>query len=242
MDRRTINIPEKDIDKIKLPPDGNNVIIEITERSKDKKTIGGVLVGFNEDVVYAEGLGSHAADVAESWGTVFKAPEELYYRERLYSSMPWKTEIEIKEGDTVWFSYYESVNCDVMLCGDRTFYVIPYQNLYVAKRDNEIITLNGYCLCEPIPDINDSPYAIDTREYKKDRVIIRYKGGPNDAYQPNDVTYGTYNNDDIEIEVGDEVLLRHNCPLVFLERLQGIATFSKEPYYVVQRRRMEMVL
>ena len=243
MERRIIRRKESEIDSMKLPPNGNMVIIEITERSKDKVTKGGIYVGFNEDVIYAEGDGSHAADVAEVWGVVHRAPASLYYKEKDNNSMPWETTVQIQEGDMVWFDYFESVNCDVLLYGDRVFYVIPYRDLYVAKRGKEIIPLNGYCLCEPIEVEHKSKFAVNIGDkYRHDRVVVRYLAEPNKRYQPNDAIYGTYNNDDIGLVEGDIVLLRQRCPLILLERLDTIATFSEQPYFVIQRRNMQIVV
>jgi len=243
MERRTTKIKKTDLDGMTIPYGSNDVIIKITERSKDKRTKGGIYVGYNEDAVYAEGEESHAADVAEVWGEVFRRPKKLFYSKGDSDSMPWDTDIEIQEGDAVWFDYYESVNCDVLECGDDVFYVIPYRDLYVVRRGDKIIPLNGYCLCEPIEVTHDSELAINIgAKYRTDKAIVRHRGTPNKRYQPTDAIVGTYNNDDIGVSEGDTVLLRHNFTPYFLERLESIATFSEQPYYVIQRRHMQIVL
>ena len=241
MDRRIIKVTDKDISNWRIPSDSNNVIIEITERTKDKITKGGVYVGHNEDVIYAEGEGSHEADVAEVWGTVAVVPDKLFFDKKYNDAMPWDTDMEVRVGDMVWFDYLASVNCDVLQTAGRTFYVIHYEDLYVAKRAGEIIPLNGYCLCEKIKRPKQGDFDI-TDKYYGDRVKVTYKGKPNRAYRHNDNIYGTYNNDDIGITEGSVVLLRRNFTPYRLERLEGISTFSDTPYYVIQRRNMQMVL
>lgn len=243
MDRKIINIKEEDIGNWNIPIPSNGVIVEITERSIDKVTKGGIYIGHHEDVVFAEGEGSHEADVAEVWGTLVAQPEELYYNKSYTDYMPWETAIETKPGDTVWFEYMASVNCDVLVWGKRRFYVLKYSDLYVAKRGEEIIPLNGFCLCEPIKEFHDSKLAEGvTDRYRTDVAIVRHIGRPNDNYLPTDNLYGTYFNDKIDVQEGDEVILRRGYPLSLLERLDGIATFSDQPYYVIQRRFMEMVI
>lgn len=242
MDRRIIKIKESDISQWSIACDVNKVIIEITERSKDKKTKGGIILGYNEDLVYAEGDGSHEADVAEVWGIVRAVPDKLHYDGKR-QDMPWETEIEIKPADMVWFDYFASVNCDVLVSDERAFYVINYCDLYVAKRGEEIIPLNGYCLCEPIKVKHESKYAVNIGEkYVHDRVKIAHLATPNKRYQDNDAVYGTYNSDIIDVKVGDEILLRHNYKPYVIERLEETATFSDDPLYVIQRRRMELKL
>ncbi len=240
--RSIIKIKESDIGQWKLPPDGQQVIIEITERTEDKKTKGGLMVGHNADDVYAEGDSSHKADVAEVWGTIMAVPTDLHYhRSRL--DTPWDTDVEVQIGDTVWFDYFGSVNCTVLMAGERMFYMISYYDLYVAKRGDTIIPLNGYCLCEPLEVDNPSKFAINIGDdHRKDRTRVKYLGKPNKSYLKNDRDYGTYNNDKIDVKSGDIVILRKDCPLYYLERVDMIATFSDSPYYVIQRRRFEMVV
>ncbi len=151
--------------------------------------------------------------------------------------------MQLQVGDTVWFEYLASVNCEVLLCGNRRFYIIDYRDLYVAKRGDKVIPLNGYCLCEPIKEEYESEFAKGvTDKFRTDRTVVRYLARPNDGYLPNDAVYGTYYSDNIDVKEGDVVSLRHNFPLYLLERLDMIATFSDEPYYVVQRRYMEIVI
>lgn len=242
MDRRIIKIPHYHIGNWQIPSNSNNVIVEITERSEDKITEGGIHVGFNPDVVYAEGDDSHEADVAESWGIVVGLPNKLYFNRKDTASMPWETEIEVRIGDTVWFSYFASVNCDVLVCGERRFFVISYRDLYAAKRDGEIIPLNGRCLCELIKVDYDSKLAEGVVEhYEKNKVRVKYLGAPNKNYFSG-INRRTYHNDLIDVKEGDVVLLRKGYQVSRLERLDAISTFSEKNYVVVQRRIMEMVL
>jgi hypothetical protein len=242
MDRSKTKIPKTHIGNWRIPSESNIVIIEITEATKDKVTKSGIHIGFSDDVVYAEGDESHEADVAEVWGYVAGLPSKLYFNRKDVTSMPWDTEMELRIGDMVWFNYFASVNCDELVCGDRRFYAISYQDLYVAKRKDEIIPLNGYCLCEPVRIDYESDLAEGVVEhYEKNKVVVRHLGQPNKRY----FTGGgrqTYHNDIIDVKEGDTVLLRKNYPLNKIERLDAISTFSDKTYYAIQRRFMEIVL
>ena len=242
MDRRITRIKDEDIGKWRITPNSNNVIIEITERSEDKTTKGGIYVGYNKDVVYGEGDGSHEADVAEVWGIVMATPPSLYYNPKNSNQgMPWETSIEIKEGDMVWFDYFASVNCDVLKSKDRMFYVINYSDIYVGKRGDRVIPLNGYCLCVPVEKEVESELARGIGdEHEKGKVKVVCLGRPNDHY-PSYQHEPTYYSDRINIREGDVVLLRRNYKPYLLERMGEISTFGQE-VYVVQRRFMEMVV
>ena len=243
MQRNIININPEDIGRWEIPSNCNHVIVEITEATKDKRTKGGIYLGFDDDVTHAEGDRSHEAEVAEVWGYVAAVPRGLYFDKRDPLSMPWDTEVEVQVGDKVWFNYFASVNCNVMVCGDRRFFVIPYNELTVAKRGERIITLNGYCLCEAIRKDYSNDLAKGVVEhYEKDKVVIRHLGRPNKAYFSGSVDMKTYHSDNIDVQEGDTVLLRKGLPLVKLENLDIIATFSDKPLYVIQRRYMNMVL
>jgi len=99
-------------------------------------------------------------------------PRRLHYdRTDPHNSMKWKTEVEIEEGDEVFFDYQASVvalgrlanpvlreaeaemNERHFTIGKRLFIGLQYSDLYAAKRGDSIIPLNGHIMVQPIPDI-----------------------------------------------------------------------------------------
>jgi len=122
-------------------------LVKTKKSNEGAETKSGILIGFNVNTNYAEGPGSHVADLAVITGEVVAVCDNIYFdREDVNDSMLWHTEIEVKVGDKVWFDYLESLNCTEILVDDDCYRVLPYQYLWVAKRGDKIIPLNGYCL------------------------------------------------------------------------------------------------
>jgi hypothetical protein len=101
-----------------------------------------------------------------------------------------------------------------------------------------VIPLNGYVIIEPIYKTNDSPLAVEKKgELDKTRGIVRFAGKPNRAY----INKGYVDFQDLR--EGDLVLFNPGTPMVPLERQKYNARFMGENlFYVVQRRRVAMVL
>jgi len=226
----------------------NHVLIEMTYKSEGLRSKGNLIVGFDVDAEYDDEKTSHAADLAEIWGIVAKLPEMLYYKKDDSHSMPWDCDMELCVGDQVFFNAIESKNAVEILCEDKNLRIIPYQDLYVAKRKRwlskfgnrwteDVIMLNGYVLCSPFYTYNDSPLAIKTEVEDKTRGIVRFVGKPNREYQnPN---YADFK----ELKDGDLVLFNPGSPVFRLERMSTLARFDGDKIYnVVQRRRIALIL
>ena len=102
--RTLAELPKSLLKRMRLANNNNLVLVKVPT-NEGRTTEAGVIVGFNNDVQYAEGSGSHMADMAEVHGTVVKAPDKLYYSKDDPYSMSWKTEMMLKEGDEVWFNF-----------------------------------------------------------------------------------------------------------------------------------------
>lgn len=215
----------------------NHVLVKTARTNEGKSTDSGLLVGFNPHVNYAEGEGSHVADLAVVTGEVVKICDNLYYNaDDLNDSMLWKTDIEVDVGDEVLFDYLESLNCTMIEVGEDVYRIFPYQALWVARRNDELIPLNGYCLVAPLKREKLSDLDISD-EYDLTRGVVRYLGKPNAAY------IAAQDNDDVDVSVGDIVTFswRYVRHPVFLERQKWMAQFSDEPLLRVQRRDFAMV-
>jgi len=245
-----IELTRKELDEGILSNKCNHVIVEIPYSTEGAKTKGGIIVGFNKDILYAEGDDAHNADLQEVWGIVYKCPEKLYYDEKDSESMPWETEMELWWGDRVWFGLIESANAQEILCEGKTYKILPYQDLYVAKRSfpgaeihhpnyfggtdpyYEVIPLNGYVLCQTtnLKKMSDLD-VISEDKIDKSRAIVRFVGTPNKRYK-------TKGYSDIEdLQPGDEVMLEARTPLLFLERKKYMASFAGDNLYIILPRR-----
>jgi len=164
---------------------------------------------------------------ASVYGVVEQMPEKIIYKlsksgEAKGNSMQWDTDLEVEVGDTVWFSftevmynlgvdfdkgnkmddkkYFREDNGDIVMCVD-------YSQCFVAKRGDEIICLNGYCLIEPILEYSDSVLE-DWKEpvQSKNFGYVRCKGKPVREYESKTWV-------DADVEVGDLVMISRGWAL-----------------------------
>jgi len=235
-------------------------MVEAELTAEGKKTKGGIVYGFDEDVSFADEENSWEADVAQVCARVYKVPQELYYnREDQTNSMPWLCDMEVEVGDMLWYNVMESRNAVAVECEGKAYKIIPYRDCYVVKREitpydqdgipwrfalltrtdvKFVVPLNGYVLLEPLYKENKSFLAVDKKgEVDKTRGIVRFVGKPNKEYLNENYV------DFLNLEVGDEVLLAPNTALWYLERKKYLSSFNDENlYWVTQRRRISMVL
>ena len=173
---------KKQLDEGRIPQ--NHVLLEMTYTTEGIKSKGGIIIGINRSEEYEDETVTHAADLTEIWAIVYKLPEKLYFDKTDPRSMSWECDMDLEIGDTVWFNTIESANAIEIECENKTYKLIPYSDIYCAKRNrwlemehfwtenNEhkarvikdiynIVMLNGYCLLKPIFTKSDSPLAID---------------------------------------------------------------------------------
>ena len=230
--RKTEKITRRTLSKLRLSPDNNRVLLRV-KPNEGRTTKAGIIIGFNDDVQYAEGSGSHMADVAEVHGTVVRCPDKLYYRRDRADSMMWKTRMMLREGDEVWFSFISSSHASGFDIDGEMYLFIPYGDCFVAKRDGEVIPLNGYTLLSEVKKEDKTfLYLADTDKIDTRRGIVRYVGEPNSEYRIDGIS------DDIDIEAGDLVQLKNGFTPYRLERQEYFADFG-EMLWVVQRRNID---
>lgn len=234
-------LTQQEFDKAEVVFPSNSVIVEIDNWKEALKTKTGIVIGFNEDVLYAEGEGSHIADVARVYGRVVKFPSRIYFHPTRHDSPPWHPRQEIQAGDYVWYSPLIAVNCEELLVGERLFKVIPYQDLFVARRggvDGEIIPLNGFCILQTMELEPQSKFdVISALGVDKSRGRVLHVGQPNLGYQ------NTVNADHDDVQVGDVALFDSRILPAYLERSEFNMNFSEgERVFVVQRHRISLTL
>jgi hypothetical protein len=191
----------------------------------------------------ADRIGKSGLLVDTSWkpehharvvGTVVSVPKHLIYGRKLGAvSMEWKTDMDLKIGDEVWMRTQSCLTAakDPIINEDtgEEYYLIPYWAIYLCRRKNKIIMLNGNILVEPITEQIKSSLILPKAFREKDKLgIVRYIGQPNYEYkQP------TYYDDDY-LRVGDVVVLTFK----FNNRLENKLhlDFDGKEYIVTQRR------
>lgn len=184
-------------------------------------TKAGVIVGFEPEAKYVDEEGSHIADLAATEGEVVALPihhwTEGYFIEN-----------ELQIGDYAYFNYFASIHGTDVWVGSpghqELYRLIPYSGMMAAKRGDEVIILNGFVLLEEVNKEDGSDVLWSPSSKDNTRGIVRYIGGKRKYDSPN-LT------DDIDIEIGDMVLIRKGAPIVPFERQSYLATFDDGRLY-----------
>ena len=210
-------------------PISNSVLLRINEKH-DKLTYG-TLTLIN-DTTYD--IGKHAPNK----GVVVKVPDKFVYSKTPnINTSDWDTDIEVEEGDLVYFDYLSGIECNKIEHEDKLYYILPYHTLYISKREvydklnitkTEIIPLNGYVLLEPI--IKEEGY----KDFKFEReqakyATVAYSGSCNKKYR-NKQYY-----DDSDIRAGEKVIYGKVSGL-FLEQEEYSSLNGNKRYRIIQRR------
>ena len=131
---------KEQVDNIDMVRNSSKVLVRIEERNEEKKTKSGIWMVSPTDMDWDK------ARHYDRYGIVHRVPPNLRYDNTPFS-MSWKTNIQIREGDQVWFDYMNSANCIAYECDDGNEYkILDYENLYILRRGDEEIPLNGYCM------------------------------------------------------------------------------------------------
>ena len=158
------------------------------------------------------------------------------------ASMPWKTTLDLKQGDIVWCSANALMMCEklnrTIEADGELFHLISYENIYLRKNGNDVVMLNGYALLSPVVKTDEyresmAKKGIIIPEFKHkddlpDRLAeIKYLGEPIEEYLDENRI------DDDIYSVGDTVLLSFSIN----RRLEpGAKFFNGDDDFIVQRR------
>jgi len=237
-------------------PISNSVLVRIDDRH-DEITYGTLTLKLDTSFE----VGKHAANK----GVVIKVPEKFVYSKTPnINTSDWDTEIEVEEGDLVYFDYLAGIECNQIECKGELYYVLPYHTLYVAKRtyvwdciggiNGEVllgkdgheyvweppgewyrtIPLNGYVLLEPV--IKEEGYKDFKFEREKAKyAIVAYSGSCNKRYR-NKQYY-----DDPAIKAGEKVIYGKVSGL-FLEQEEHSSFNGDKRYRIIQRRHLTGII
>lgn len=170
-----------------------------------------------------------------------KYSESTIVEKLIPGSMPWKTTVQVKEGDVVWVNSNSLMNAEelgkVIEADGEPYYVLPYTELYLKKSGDDVVMLNGWLLAEVIEDPAQwmkkmesigliVPDAIKKQQFQDRLGVIRYAGEP--VEYPFEDQY-----DHPEIKVGDVVLFTWRVN----RRLEpGRKFFAKDADLIITRR------
>lgn len=168
---------------------------------------------------------------AQTAGVVVGVPEKLRFNADIESnSLDFDTDMELKVGDTVIFNYLAAKHSrDLKQVSSEGEIFIPYDKIYAALRDGDVVCVNGYILVEPEEDIPDMNFIVpDTlKEKSKNLGKVVYSGTPNRGYHKFQQFYP-----DDEIPVGSRVLFHWTdaIPIQPDQELHGEITKQKMLY------------
>jgi len=173
-------------------------------------------------------------------GTVVKIPEGQPYFNPSdpTKSMEWVTDFEVQEGDKVIFGYFafteafRDADPRWIKVNGEIYILVFYGLMYLARRGDDVIMLNGYTLIEPVQDEVATKLFLPShikRSTNKQRGIVRYMGSLNREYSNH-----RYTPDDDSLQVGDLVTMDRYCNIPLEYSMWS--TFDKnKTYFRVQR-------
>jgi len=181
---------------------GNRVLVKVDFLPED----GHILKKGDLELEFAGSEYNEAAHVSR-FGEVVMIPGKLINKSiaNLDYGMEWDTEIETKEGDTVYFGKMASANAQVLEIEGSVYYVLEYGDLILRVRDGEIYPLNGYALLESVVEgVRIDGLYLEFGDFVNKKLgVVRYVGRPSSSYFGIDLV-------DADVEVGDEVVFRDN--------------------------------
>lgn len=204
--------------------------IEILERSNI------VLIEYSENekvgnLYYSnlcKDLNPHGS--APSWGKVYKVPKKLFFNKRHRDSMQWETDMILQVDDIVWFERTIFLNSPTIEHLGKTYTLMNYADIYMAERNGEIFTLNGYILVKPLEKISKClEYESKETDLKE---VIAIKVSPPVNYQSEAYDHIEVNEGD-RLTLIDEYRIQLESPLFY--------KYSSETHYIIQRREIAYI-
>jgi len=88
-------------------------------------------------------------------GEVMKVPEKLVFQPgKGMGTLQYDTDMELKVGDKAFYHYLVPENCieasRFLEVEDEVYLLVPYDEIFLAERGEEVIMTNGWILAEPI--------------------------------------------------------------------------------------------
>lgn len=188
----------------------NHVLVKIDDPNEYRKTKGGIYIWVDP----TECGDRVKADNADRHGIVQKVCKRLFFdpEDPGTKSLEFDVDIEVKEGDRVWFNYLDGLNCVEFHCEGVTYKLLKYDSLVLVKNESGIKTLNGYVLVEPIYEKEKTFLYMDK---KKDvtKGKVAYIGTPNKRYRTPGIS------DDPRVKVGHTVVIRQKYEVNLEDKL-----------------------
>ena len=206
----------------KIRPGTNRVLINLVPMNDKVKLTDGTILEL--DTTF------EPSDHVSVCGSVIAVPEKLLFNKKDPDTMFWKTEMELRVGDTVYFDYHvammalgRAADHSVQYASEtyfvqdgQTYIFIPYQDIFCVVRETdgkkEVIPVNGYVLVKPVLKEYEEldgiekvfvPYHLRLAQVQNTGVVL-FKGKGNTDFLSDKVC-------DVDgFEVGDTIVYKQN--------------------------------
>lgn len=211
-----------DISNVKMV--NNSVLVEVESFLYDKiKTDSGLEIFADNSY--------QISHYAVRSGVVVKQVEKLtFWDEDKNSGLSWKTKLQTAIGDLVWMLGMASYSGEKLLSKGRKYVIVSYSDLYIAKRGDEIIPLNGNVLLSPILRVSKA-LSFEKKYICPDWAIVAYKGENNTEYEFD------YRADDENIKQGQKVCISGLIPRRL--EIEPFLKFDGNTYLVCQNHEIQ---
>lgn len=214
----------------------NHMLVKV-ELSHEKVSPSGIQIGAVNSFSGTDSNGAvyTPAEHLPRRGTVIVPPSVLIFNPDYNNSIDesetlrWRTNIEVKEGDRILFSYLSGITSASILYKDELYYILKYDSVYAIDRDNAPVFINGYLgLTDVFEEQNGSLYI--------EPKIINHMGICEHISVPNLEYLNRFDSDDINISVGDLCYIKSPiCDYRIYLESETYRTFPKK-YFVYQRK------
>lgn len=211
----------------------NRVLVELNPEETEK-TIGGIIV------VKEHNFAAHAT----RRGIVKKVPHSLVCNINQGETMPWETEMNLREGDEIYMTFQDSNYGYPFTYKGNYMRMINYEGILLAKRGDDIIMCNGYVLLEKLT-VKKTFGAYTKEEEDPHFAIIHAIGQPNgklkgfDKFKKEEV----FTEDSkIDVRVGDKVFITDHTRVFDLEDFAHAQFDNRKIYKVCSRRRITAIV
>lgn len=192
------------------------------------------------DVRFEEYLNARTA------GEVVAVPEKLNYNINPEStaSLEWDTDMELQVGDVIIYNYLAiKTALHMKQFIDQDIICIPYDKIYVAIRNEEVICINGTILVEPEEEIVNTFLDVPDNAITKSKQIGRvvHAGKPNRQYRVFAINFGIYSGDD-PVSVGDRVLFNWNDAIPIQPNAELRGEISRGLLYRMQHKDVHAIV
>lgn len=221
----TMIFNKADIAKMKLNRTPNKVLVKPTRGSNEILLPGGMKI-YMDDRFGKEKHAPTTGIVANNCGKLMTA------------RLPWETTNEIEIGDYIIYSF-ESAMCalddaygSVLFDEDGDVYLfIDYEDIFIARRNDVIIPVNGYLLVSAIEEKESSGFEIMKENKNSSRYgLVEYVGSRNLKYMAVGKTREDIFDFEEEIKQGDIIVFNRDSDLpaeYSLHKSLGTKTFFR---------------